>query len=167
MKEYEEPPDNDIFALDETTYQTSFEFADGNSIYAPIDAGNELIDGQHKELIDKINKLVICCEEGGGKLEAIKMLDYLADYTDFHFKAEEDLQEKIGYPGIDEHRKKHEEFKQAVSELHDMLAEEEGPTDAFVQAVNKNVIEWLYGHIKGFDCSVATYMNLNSIPELI
>lgn len=129
--------------------------------------GNELIDGQHKELIDKINKLVICCEEGGGKLEAIKMLDYLADYTDFHFKAEEDLQEKIGYPGIDEHRKKHEEFKQAVSELHDMLAEEEGPTDAFVQAVNKNVIEWLYGHIKGFDCSVATYMNLNSIPELI
>ena len=34
--------------------------------------GNEMIDGQHKELIDKINKLVACCEQGGGKLEAIK-----------------------------------------------------------------------------------------------
>ncbi|MGN0371648.1 MAG: bacteriohemerythrin [Enterocloster sp.] len=129
--------------------------------------GNKLIDGQHKELIDKINKLVICCEEGGGKREAIKMLDYLAEYTDFHFKAEEELQEKVGYPGIGEHKKKHEEFKKSVSELYDMLAEQEGPTDAFVEAVNKNVIEWLYGHIKGFDCSVATYMHLSSNPELI
>lgn len=43
-KQYEVPPDDDIFALDETTYWTSFEFADGSSIDAPIDAGAELID---------------------------------------------------------------------------------------------------------------------------
>lgn len=48
VKEYEEPPDNDIFALDETTYQTSFEFADSSSIYAPINAGNELIDAFYR-----------------------------------------------------------------------------------------------------------------------
>ena len=48
VKEYEEPPDNDIFALDETTYRTSFEFTDGSSIYAPIDAGNELIDAFYR-----------------------------------------------------------------------------------------------------------------------
>lgn len=44
VKQYEVPPDDDIFALDETTYWTSFEFADGSSIDAPIDAGAELID---------------------------------------------------------------------------------------------------------------------------
>lgn len=44
VKQYEVPPDDDIFALDETTYWTSFEFADGSSIDAPIDAGTELID---------------------------------------------------------------------------------------------------------------------------
>ena len=123
-----------------------------------LKTGNELIDGQHKELIDKINKLVTCCEEGGGKLQAIKMLDYLADYTDFHFSAEEELQEKVSFPGIAEHKQKHAEFKQAVAELHEMLAEEEGPTDAFVEAVNKNVIEWLYVHIKGFDRAVADFV---------
>ena len=123
-----------------------------------LKTGNELIDGQHKELIDKINKLVTCCEEGGGKLQAIKMLDYLADYTDFHFSAEEELQEKVSFPGIAEHKQKHAEFKQAVAELHEMLAEEEGPTDAFVGAVNKNVIEWLYVHIKGFDRAVAEFV---------
>ena len=44
VKQYEVPPDDDIFALDETTYRTSFEFADGSSIDAQIDAGAELID---------------------------------------------------------------------------------------------------------------------------
>ncbi len=140
-------------------------------MYAEFDesliTGNKVIDEQHKELIGKINKLIVCCEENGGRLEAIKMLGYLEDYTEFHFKAEEELQEKVGYPGIAEHKKKHEEFKKAVEELNEMLMEVEGPTEAFVQAVQKNVVEWLYDHIKGFDCSVATYINMNSSPDLL
>lgn len=140
-------------------------------MYAEFDesliTGNEIIDGQHKELIGKINQLIRCCEESGGKLEAIKMLDYLADYTEFHFSAEEKLQEESDYPGIKEHKEKHEEFKKTVEELHDMLVEEEGPTEAFVNAVNKNVVDWLYKHIKGFDCSVAYYVNMRTNPDLI
>ena len=138
-------------------------------MYAEFDeslvTGNEMIDGQHKELIGKINKLVDCCEQSGGKLEAIKMLDYLSDYTEFHFGAEEKLQEEVSYPGLEEHKKQHAAFVKAVAELHEMLEEEEGPTDAFVEAVNKNVIDWLYKHIKGFDCSVASYINMNELAE--
>ena len=85
------------------------------------------------------------------------MLDYLLDYTIFHFEAEEKLQEEIQYPGIQEHKAKHAEFKQAVKELQEMLEEEEGPTEAFVAQVQKNVVDWLYDHIKGFDRSVAEY----------
>ena len=119
--------------------------------------GNEMIDSQHKELIDKINKLLESCESGKDKLVAIKTLDYLADYTDFHFSAEEKLQEEIEYPGIKEHKKEHEKLRTVVKELYEMLEEEEGPSNAFVEQVNKNVIEWLYRHIKGFDRSVAEY----------
>ena len=43
VKEYEELPDEEVYALDETIYRISFEFADGSSIDAPIDAGNELV----------------------------------------------------------------------------------------------------------------------------
>ena len=85
--------------------------------------GNEMIDGQHKELIDKIDKLLVCCEEGGGKVQAIKMLDYLAEYTEFHFGEEEKLQEEVSFPGMPEHKKNHEDFKKAVVELHEMLEE--------------------------------------------
>lgn len=123
--------------------------------------GNEMIDGQHKELIAKIDKLVTCCQEGGEKMQAIKMLDYLAEYTDFHFSAEEKLQEEVSYPAIEGHKAKHEEFKKAVDELHEMLVEEEGPTDAFVAAVDKNVVNWLFDHIKNMDQALAAYIQEN------
>ena len=123
--------------------------------------GNEMIDGQHKELIAKIDKLVTCCQEGGEKMQAIKMLDYLAEYTDFHFSAEEKLQEEVSYPAIEGHKAKHEEFKKAVDELHEMLVEEEGPTDAFVAAVEKNVVNWLFDHIKNMDQALAAYIQEN------
>lgn len=120
--------------------------------------GNAMIDEQHKELIGKIDKLLSCCEQNGGKVEAIKMLDYLAEYTDFHFGEEEKLQEEVSYPAIEEHKKQHVAFKKAVEELHEMLVEEEGPTEAFVAAVNKNVVDWLFDHIKKMDQALAAFV---------
>ena len=127
--------------------------------------GNEMIDGQHKELIDKINKLLDSCETSKDKLVAIKTLDYLADYTEFHFVEEEKLQEDIQYPGIEAHKKEHDKLREVVKELYEMLEEEEGPSNAFVEQVNRNVIEWLYGHIKTFDRSVAEYKFMNKNSE--
>ena len=48
--------------------------------------GNEMIDTQHRELIDKINKLLDSCETSKDKVVAVKTLDYLADYTEFHLE---------------------------------------------------------------------------------
>ena len=58
--------------------------------------GNELIDNEHKELIDRVNKLVESCENGKEKVTAVKTLDFLMDYTDFHFSDEEKLQQEAG-----------------------------------------------------------------------
>ena len=105
--------------------------------------GNEMIDSQHKELISKINALLESCEKNTDKVVAIKTLDFLSDYTEYHFNAEEQLQKDINYPGYEE--------------LHEMLVEEEGPSPAFVEKVQEKVVEWLYTHIQGFDRSVAEY----------
>ena len=118
---------------------------------------NELIDSQHRELIDRINKLLDSCEDSDAKLAAIKTLDYLSDYTVFHFGAEEELQKEIEYPGYEAHKEQHENFKKTISELDEMLQEEEGPSSAFVKKVEENVIKWFYTHIEGFDRSVAEY----------
>lgn len=126
---------------------------------------NELIDSQHKELIDRIRQFVESCGQGGGRIKAIQMLDYLTDYTNFHFSAEEKLQEEAGYPGLAEHKKKHEEFRQTLKELDEFLEESEGPTDAFVAQVEENVVKWLFSHIKTFDRSVAEYLFLADNPD--
>ena len=126
---------------------------------------NELIDSQHQELISRIKQFVDSCGESSDKFKSIKMLDYLIEYTDFHFTAEEKLQEDVGYPGLEEHRKKHEEFKNTLRSLEDFLNESEGPTDAFVQQIQKTVVDWLFNHIKAFDRSVAEYIFLTDNPN--
>ncbi len=127
--------------------------------------GNKTIDAQHRELIERIAAFVNACEEGDGKMKAIKMLDYLAEYTEFHFAEEEKLQQEVSYPGYAEHRGKHEEFKKTVDMLHEFLEESEGPTEAFVEQVKEQVVDWLFKHIEGFDRSVAEYINYVNNPN--
>ena len=67
--------------------------------------GNKTIDEQHKELIDRIQQFVSACESEDARVKAIKMLDYLDEYTEFHFKEEEKLQKDVDYPGLEEHIK--------------------------------------------------------------
>lgn len=127
--------------------------------------GNKMIDEQHKELISRIKQFVDSCENGDGKIKAIKILDYLAEYTNFHFTEEEKLQEEVHYPGLKEHQEKHAEFKRTLKELDNFLEEAEGPTDDFVKQVEANVVDWLFNHIKTFDRSVAEYIFLCDNPD--
>ena len=68
-------------------------------------------------------------------------------------------------PGNRRSQKEHDKLREVVKDLYNMLEEEEGPSNAFVEQVNKNVIEWLYGHIKTFDRSVAEYKYMNTNSE--
>lgn len=122
-----------------------------------LETGNELIDTQHKELIDRVNRLTGECVPGTEKRTAVATLDFLLDYTEFHFSAEEGLQKAIEYPELASHQAEHVKFKAAVGDLRTMLEEEEGPSEAFVDAVRKNVEEWLQNHIRTWDRAVAEY----------
>ena len=58
------------------TYDLNITFDDN------LVTGNNTIDTQHKELIDRIRNFVVACQNGDSKVKAIKMLDYLDEYTD-------------------------------------------------------------------------------------
>lgn len=139
------------------------------TIYAELSenllTGNEMIDSQHKELIDKINAVLKSCEQSNDKVVAVNTLDFLEEYTNYHFSAEEQLQREIDYPGFAKHKAQHDAFKQTIADLQDMLQEEEGPSPAFVAKVQEKVVEWLYVHIEGFDRSVAEYKNMRDNNE--
>lgn len=139
------------------------------TIYAELSenllTGNEMIDSQHKELIEKINAVLKSCEQSNDKVVAVNTLDFLEEYTNYHFSAEEQLQREIDYPGFAKHKAQHDAFKQTIADLQDMLQEEEGPSPAFVAKVQEKVVEWLYVHIEGFDRSVAEYKNMRDNNE--
>ncbi len=120
--------------------------------------GNELIDTQHQELIARVNKLTEECKPGTEKTVAAQTLGFLMDYTNEHFADEEKLQEEHNYPLLNAHKEQHASFVKAVSELEEMLVEEEGPSEAFVAAVKKNVVDWLLNHIMVWDKQVAQYV---------
>ena len=123
-----------------------------------LETGNETIDTQHRELIARVNKLTEDCAVGKEKNVAVQTLDFLMDYTDFHFKDEEKLQEEKNYPLLAAHRDQHGKFVKAVEELREMLEEEEVPTEAFVEAVKKNIVDWLLNHILVWDKQLALYV---------
>ena len=120
------------------TYDLNITFDDN------LITGNKTIDTQHKELIERIQNFVTACQNGDSKLKAIKMLDYLDEYTNFHFKEEEKLQENAGYPEYEKHHENHEEFKKTIQELQEYLQDYEGPTEQFSELVQKNVIDWRF-----------------------
>lgn len=124
--------------------------------------GNEMIDTQHKELIARVNKLAEQCGGASEMNVAVRTLDFLMDYTDFHFSAEEKLQEEYQYPRLEEHKKLHAQFVKSVDELREMLEEEEGPSEAFSAAVERNIVDWLVNHIQICDKDVAQYVRDHS-----
>ena len=80
-----------------------------------LETGNELIDSEHKELIDAINNLLLACGEGKGRGEIRKTLEFLNDYIAYHFSDEEKLQRQYGYPDYENHKRYHEEYKRIVA----------------------------------------------------
>jgi hemerythrin len=64
-----------------------------------LSVGVDLIDEQHKTLLERLNDLSNAVEMSHGETETGKTLDFMVDYTDFHFSAEEKLMAEQGYQG--------------------------------------------------------------------
>ena len=127
------------------------------SLYTRI----SIIDQQHKDLIDAVNKLYDAINEGKGVDEAKKALAFLSQYVIFHFAGEEKLWADNRYPKYEEHKAAHDAFTKTVKELHSLLLTE-GATDAFADKVESEVTNWLINHIQGLDRDAADWLNTKS-----
>jgi hemerythrin len=116
-----------------------------------------MIDEQHQELFKAINGLLQTCEEGKGKEELKKSLDFLTNYTIKHFFEEEGLQKKYNYPDHENHHQYHESFKASVRDLSHRLIMS-GATDELIKEVQKQIGNWLVTHIQVQDKKMAAYI---------
>jgi len=118
----------------------------------------DLIDEQHKMLIQRMKDLSDAVKSSRGAVEIGKTLGFMIDYTEFHFSTEEKHMAELGYLGLDVHRKQHDDFKSTLNEMV-MEFEEDGATAQLSEWVNQYLINWLVDHIKSIDTKLAVFLN--------
>ncbi len=121
-----------------------------------LDTGIEVIDKQHRRIVDYLNELSTA-NDVGDPAATKHVLNELVDYTLTHFAFEEELQERAKYPFLKAHKRVHEIFTKRVTEF---LNRAEAGEDVTPQLLSMLKI-WLVNHIKGDDADYAECVKEN------
>ena len=118
------------------------ELVEWNDSYS---VGVPALDDQHKKLVGMINQLADChaARSNGSSGAFHEVLSRMFDYTQLHFKDEEDYLQRIGYPQLAEQKIEHAAFVGKMASFS--MAAAEGAQDA--AAVHRYLKAWLLSHI--------------------
>lgn len=119
-----------------------------------------IVDGQHKKLVDIINRLHDAMREGQARERLGQILSDLIQYTQFHFSTEEKLMESRGYPDYVQHKVEHDRLASTVLDLQRKFQKNEiGLTVDVMQFLK----DWLVKHILGSDKKYAPFLNAHGV----
>jgi hemerythrin len=125
---------------------------------ADLDTGIDVIDQQHKRIVEFINNLEKA--QRTGKKDAIKqVVEDCVDYTQSHFTFEESLQEEAGYLYCKPHKKVHELFIRRLGEYKERMDLGDDVGDELYQLLSR----WLISHIKRDDADYVSAVKSNMI----
>lgn len=111
-----------------------------------LSVGIEVIDSQHKRIVDYINQLQEAHTKGDKHL-LTGVLDELIDYTQSHFGFEETVLEDAGYPFLKAHKRVHELFIRRIGQFQQRHQAGENVS----QELSEILVSWLINHIKRED----------------
>lgn len=140
IKDFKLPSSKDIF----------YEFG------SDLETHNDLIDKEHRRLIDLINEALHATNTGKGKDALLKTVTELDEYVKTHFAHEEALQLKHGYPEYEKHKKWHSYYIEEIEKIKENF-KTSGQTDLLVNDLNKKAGE-LLTHIRKVDRKLAEFI---------
>jgi len=114
-----------------------------------LELGIEEIDGQHRELFRRGERLYHAMRHGqpaGAELTLASFRDFVLS----HFEFEERWMERAGFPDLGPHREAHRDF---ADRLHRVTGEyrRHGPTEELAETLHRWLEAWLREHIGGED----------------
>lgn len=139
---------NDFQFLNQVNWQSTF------------NTNTEIIDEQHKELVNSINRLITGFAEGHGIEETEKTLLFLENYTLIHFGTEEELMIKFHYSHYDMHKKQHDEFIKEIKTLRRDIANRRSILPLILKIENY-LLGWLVNHILKVDMKLGEFLQMN------
>ena len=120
--------------------------------------GVELIDKEHARLFEIIGEAnrVIHAEYLHDKYdEIVKILEELRDYTQVHFRDEEELMTKVHYPDLQAQKRAHASFEEKLAEIS--LEEVDDNQQEYLEELLEYLITWLSVHILHMDKKIGEY----------
>ncbi len=117
--------------------------------------GHPVVDGQHLELITRVNLFQAAVEAGEGQARLVELFDELDRYAREHFRLEERLMEQDRYPGLNVHRSEHARFSATVAGFRLRLLRGEAGLPAVVL---RHLEEWLIRHVAEVDTAMVEFL---------
>jgi len=122
--------------------------------------GVPLIDVQHMELFQRVEvfmKVLRSSASWDEKVEKVnETLEFMNAYVVEHFRDEEAYQEKISYPGREEHKKIHTDMVNYVLTVTEEY-ERSGYDEQLMQKFAGKLMAWLINHVAAEDQRIAAY----------
>ena len=119
--------------------------------------GNVILDSQHRRLLALCSRAsaLMSDEKRAGKSEEFhELLHEMSQYSNEHFKTEETILEKCGYPDLDDQIREHNEYQERL--LNYLIAATEGRLDW--QGMGSLLLYWWIHHILESDMAYKPYM---------
>jgi hemerythrin len=131
-----------------------------------MSVGEATIDAQHKTMLTQINKLIDILSSLHVDVGPLRETGhFLYTYIKEHFSYEEKYMEDNNYPGLESHRKIHQDFIQFYRDFQAELKQEmtsgkfsSVEIEKLMEKIKKYLLEWLVRHIKGADQEYAKYI---------
>lgn len=124
------------------------------SWHARYTLGNAEIDTQHRKLFELVNHFDEVIKMGMTE-ELSRILDDILTYTLGHFRFEEELMAKVGFPQLSSHQKVHIEL---IRQAQDMQAKMKRGGHVSARAVARFLSDWLTNHIIREDMEYRPYL---------
>jgi hemerythrin len=124
-----------------------------------LSVGVEQIDNEHKKLVGLLNELHRALEANTGHGALGGVLDGLYQYTCYHFAHEEELSQRVDYPGREKHDWQHKALTTKVLEIYTDF--QNGTGTVRPEEVLEFLKNWLSQHIMVSDKDLGTYINAN------
>jgi len=122
--------------------------------------GLKQFDDQHINLFNIINDLIRNISANQDRESTGNVLARLLDYTEVHFKSEEELMVKFDFPNYDSHKKQHEFLTARVKEIYRKFQTDgvavNGETLAFL-------VKWVQHHIARVDKEYVPFLKSKGI----
>ena len=122
--------------------------------------GIESIDSQHKNIIERIQRLEIALDSQATSVtyeRMIEIYDFLGEYVVTHFRDEEEIMAEGGYPDLAVHKAMHRSFEEELAKLRDDLGHSGMMSHAAAQLVSY-LSKWFTSHIQKEDPKYLPYV---------